>query len=501
MIPSLTSYLESIANPVGHFSALEGIFPIKGNDGNPVFTVQTDTVNFLVEWKCTRYILKCFLSPDLQPRSRAKLISSYMAGANSPFVTEYLYLENEMAVCSSSGQSMMCDVVMQRLGDAQPLADFMLGCCDRGEDYPLRPLLGHMAELSEWMSLNMFAHRNIKLSNIYVTWKNGPVLINYDFAEKLPKNAAEGPAHTVIGQDSLPLARICLGIYLCACEPAMYRHLGQSDMFTEEGAAALASRMLDAGSQLPVAVEELCRMIAGYQEGPPQRTALNEALFALADTDTSPEMLPQAIFGSVSGQDNTPDAAVSRKRRRRFDLSQYSEVWPAKDMLTRVRDNEGRWFYLNADGVQAFEGRYDHATDFDEGRAVAGLYGLSGLIDRQGNVLVPFIYDVVEWDSRSGLAAVCHDGLWGLFNREGEQLTEIKYSWLSEFEEGLLLARTDQKYGYLDRQGREAIPFIYDQASSFHHGSAPVEIRGRKMEIDPTGQVIKSEVEEELIPG
>ncbi len=59
--------------------------------------------------------------------------------------------------------------------------------------------------------------------------------------------------------------------------------------------------------------------------------------------------------------------------------------------------------------------------------------------------------------------------------------------WLGECAEGLVLAQKGDRCGFLDVAGRVVIPFVYDDAGSFHQGTAPVSVGGESFYIDPQG--------------
>lgn len=80
-----------------------------------------------------------------------------------------------------------------------------------------------------------------------------------------------------------------------------------------------------------------------------------------------------------------------------------------------------------------------------------------GMIDSAGNLVIPDIYDSIEYMCSEGLVGACKDG----------------------------------KYGYLDTYGRTVIPFIFSRIDIFRKGVANVTtLDGRHREIDRTGHFI-----------
>ncbi len=94
------------------------------------------------------------------------------------------------------------------------------------------------------------------------------------------------------------------------------------------------------------------------------------------------------------------------------------------------------------------------------------------------------------WDGQWGLATVMEEGRWWLADRRGEMLTTEFYDWLGECSEGLVLGQKGSLCGFLDTDGREAIPFIYDDASSFSEGCALVSLDGENFYINTRGERI-----------
>lgn len=73
---------------------------------------------------------------------------------------------------------------------------------------------------------------------------------------------------------------------------------------------------------------------------------------------------------------------------------------------------------------------------------------------------------------------------------------EERYSYIGNFHEGLCVVQKDEKYGFIDKNGREIIPCKYEAANSFREGLAGVKLGGKTLFIDRRGEkVIESEYE------
>lgn len=148
----------------------------------------------------------------------------------------------------------------------------------------------------------------------------------------------------------------------------------------------------------------------------------------------------------------------------------YDDVSRFDNGLASVCLN-GKWGVINGEGNKVIACVYDCELNFSEGVAVAHIVGLEngkfGYVDKQGKEVVPYIYDG---------AFAFNDGLARVYVREGEtelwtaidkQANEVlprgKYDLsLSTFDDGMARVKADGKIGYVDKQGREVIPCIYD---------------------------------------
>jgi hypothetical protein len=445
MLPTISSYIESVSNPTGHFTSLLEMFPRRDPTGRPLLSVRSFTVDFQVCWRGAQYLLKCFL--DEHARERARVICAAAADLQSPFMTRCEYLPGEIAVTDSRGHSSLHDVVLQRLPEGSTLHDFLLGCCDNGDSVSLRRFAKRTALLAGWMHREGIAHRNLKPSVIRVDSGCIPVPIHYDFA-----TTDADPAD--MWADQWALLRIALTACLLAAAPGLYRTMGQERIFYRAELQSIYKAMAETNG-LPEVLTKAFEVL--FDCRPPESGMLEQLVavdFALPDDFARRAALLLAAVGyPVTGEDEWPVPLVKEVER-----------------IYRATGFAGR------------------QVELDNGHAVMERDGAWGLIDGQGNFVIPPIYEEVEWDGESGLAAVCQDGQWGLCDGGGRQLTGLCHDWLGSMREGLLLARRGDKLGFLNRRGEVAIEFIYDSASSFGGGVAPVSIDGCEFHIDSGGR-------------
>jgi hypothetical protein len=122
------------------------------------------------------------------------------------------------------------------------------------------------------------------------------------------------------------------------------------------------------------------------------------------------------------------------------------------------------WYYIYIDtnGKNAFDKTYDIAGSFSEGLAVAKKDGKAGVIDTTGE----FVFYFDDLDPRY------------------------------EYSEGLLIFSPYDEvnyhsYGFIDTNGKVAIPAVYDYiVSDFNNGIALVERDGKRLYINKQGEII-----------
>lgn len=205
--------------------------------------------------------------------------------------------------------------------------------------------------------------------------------------------------------------------------------------------------------------------------------------------------------------------------------------------LKPFQNNKGKWGYKNPSGKVKIKAKYDAVSSFEQGLAVInfkqkqgvinakGRYVLKpkyrwvevinaqtplfkvmliyrvkgsltykyGIVGAKGKIIVPIAYNYVAAVNHQQLQAgfiVAKDQQYALLDASGKPLTGFDYTRISPqtHTSQRILARKQKAYGYLDLQGKVAIPFEYQQAANFRKGRAEVLQQGAEFEIDKTGK-------------
>ncbi|WP_342436184.1 WG repeat-containing protein [Paenibacillus sp. FSL L8-0436] len=155
-----------------------------------------------------------------------------------------------------------------------------------------------------------------------------------------------------------------------------------------------------------------------------------------------------------------------------------------------------RWGYINNEGRTVIEPRYEYAEEFQEnGLAIVQRNNKSGLIDSSGREKVRPAYSFIAPFSE-GRAVVSDAKGYTLIDERGKQVTAARYDYLNSLHEGRAMFSKQSttgtsRYGYLDAQGKEVLPAVYEDAGDFMNGTALVKLGEREFAlIDPQGTVL-----------
>ena len=167
---------------------------------------------------------------------------------------------------------------------------------------------------------------------------------------------------------------------------------------------------------------------------------------------------------------------------------------PTVDELYKIQDgcmipfkNDGKFGWLNENFEEVipaeYESKYYNSTsppEFNDGYAVVKRGDYLGVIDKIGNVIVPFEYDEI-YNFRNGFAPVRKGEYAGNVDKFGNIVVPIEYLHTSHFFEGRAVVYKgagqgepwwNVLYGAVDETGKLVIPMVYTSFDSFLDGLA-----------------------------
>lgn len=171
----------------------------------------------------------------------------------------------------------------------------------------------------------------------------------------------------------------------------------------------------------------------------------------------------------------------------------YSTIYGIRqNELIRV-ESSGKYGFLDKSGKEVIPCKYKFAHDFSEGLSLIEDMDNDGndfYIDKTGKIIITLSkYDFYnnDRDFHEGLARVKSNGKYGFIDKTGKEIVQCVYDEAGVFNEGVCCVIKDGKYGFIDKQGNVIIPFIYDKATVFHSGLAFVYKDGIYGYIDKDG--------------
>ncbi len=171
----------------------------------------------------------------------------------------------------------------------------------------------------------------------------------------------------------------------------------------------------------------------------------------------------------------------------------------------------GKWTFFGYDGKPLTTESYDNARPLvaaDDNKYIAvnkgcsnadGYYcngGLWGLMDKNGQEIVPLKYKEIQAELVGGETMVAYvkmNDKYGYIDASnGQPLTPLKYDEAYLFRWNKTAnVRIGDKWGVVNSTGKEIIPVIYDEISIFYNGKVEVKQGDRTFFIDENGIEVK----------
>lgn len=144
---------------------------------------------------------------------------------------------------------------------------------------------------------------------------------------------------------------------------------------------------------------------------------------------------------------------------------------PAENYYFAPAKYNGKWGYLLLEKDQdstaltwEIDPQYDNAEYFTDFVAAVQKDGKYGMINENGETVLPFVYDCLKYSSFGYIPAET-DGEWYYITVDGERIFG-PFEDAESFEYGYAAVKKNGKWGYIDKSGMDATAFVYDEAYS-----------------------------------
>lgn len=174
----------------------------------------------------------------------------------------------------------------------------------------------------------------------------------------------------------------------------------------------------------------------------------------------------------------------------------YTDATPMSDNRIGVKRN-GKYGFLDPTGREVIPCIYDETGIFSMGRTLARLGEHYGIIDTLGNIILPFEYEDktpkgIKYMYYDSLAMVEKDGKIGFVDLDGKLAIPFYFEEGYPFSEGLACVKHNGMWGYITTTGEVFMPFIFQHASPYRWGRAEVVYMGNVSRVDRRGKCVKN---------
>ena len=174
-----------------------------------------------------------------------------------------------------------------------------------------------------------------------------------------------------------------------------------------------------------------------------------------------------------------------------FSYVYYEDVFRGASNIRVSNVDDYKIGFINKHGETIVPPIYDEASAFSGNYAVVKSNNKKGVINIDGTIALPVEYESIELIS---------DSLFIVDNNNGQNLISMPekmilgeshdHIYRNRISEGFILIKDNDKYGFIDVNGNNVIPAIYDRAGSFSDGLAAVEKDDKCGFIDHSGNIV-----------
>ena len=167
------------------------------------------------------------------------------------------------------------------------------------------------------------------------------------------------------------------------------------------------------------------------------------------------------------------------------NCEQYHDIKEGIMKVSLKKDHDYRQDFLKLDGqTLLFNGKMQNVKSINQGVIVASYYDEcskkhTGLFDMNGNIIVsPMRYEYIVPFGDQTLTPAGSDDKLGFINRQGEEIIPMKYSQVRPFSNGVApVAKSGRTafnnyWGFINETGEEILPIKYNDVGDFHEGLA-----------------------------
>ncbi len=164
--------------------------------------------------------------------------------------------------------------------------------------------------------------------------------------------------------------------------------------------------------------------------------------------------------------------------------------------ISTIKLND-KYGFINKAGKEITSIKFDRWTFFWHCKTYVWLNNKVGVIDTNGKVIIPIIYDDISFTI--GTIGVKQKDKWGLYNFKGKLIKKPTFQEVKTQSYVLTGIKLNDKWGFIDSNGRIKIKPIYDEIKGFSkEGFSAVRVKEKWGFVNLKGQLVIPTIYDEV---
>ena len=132
--------------------------------------------------------------------------------------------------------------------------------------------------------------------------------------------------------------------------------------------------------------------------------------------------------------------------------------YPFNNGISKAARNDSTLFYFVDKDFHEISERYTKAWDFVEDYCVVGRAGKYGVLDRNGQEVIPLEYSNIKTEFSEGLLGAYKNGKWGFVSPNNQIVIPFEYDQIGLYKDGLATVCIGEKWGQIDKENNIVLP-------------------------------------------
>jgi len=233
----------------------------------------------------------------------------------------------------------------------------------------------------------------------------------------------------------------------------------------------------------------------------------------------------ERILADINNNDNKKSFILIKNKGKWFNYSNKNEEIKAKIIVGFFEDyavllKDGKAVFMNKEGeffpdikvssfekdIKVFSINCKYGLISNKGKIFADLNNhlieirrdfiviekekdKKAMMNFEGKILSPYKYTGITAGNGKDILVYEIKNKFGIINLNGKELTPAIYDFIDD-SDNLMPVKKDDKYGFIDNNGKLVIPFNYEDAQLFYEGLAFVKKNGKYGYINQNGEVV-----------